>query len=65
MEWWPVRVNSVMVEMIEPLMEVTKQAHSLEPTVARRPVSPRLPPTKQQQVTLQWLFARPAGLAWR
>jgi hypothetical protein len=61
MEWWQVRVNPVMLEMIEPL-EVTKQAHSLEPTVARRPVSPSLPAPKQQQVTLQWLFA---WLAWR
>ena len=55
----------MIVEVIDPLMEEMKQAHSLEVMAARRPVSPSPPVPKQQQVTLQWVFARPAGLAWR
>jgi hypothetical protein len=58
-------VNLVIVEVIEPPMEKMKQAHSLELMAARRPVSPSPLVPKQQQVTLQWVFAQPAGLAWR
>ena len=66
MEWWPAQVTPVIVETIEPLMERMKQAHSLEPTAARRVVSPSLTAPKQRQVTLQLVpSAQRAGPAWR